>query len=106
MEDIKKNIEKYDCWLKKIWDGLGDAIAFSKSRPEEENIWVGRGYVQNYQKVVGSIVNYSAKLRGDFDLAFLNEETVRNLSEDQLWDWAIQIAILRDRLQIIRQGKE
>ncbi|MEE9192681.1 MAG: hypothetical protein V3U04_08730 [Candidatus Aerophobetes bacterium] len=106
MEDINKKIDKYDCWLKEIWNGLDKAIAFAKDRPREKNIWVACKYVWHYQEIAEFMVEHSTKSRGDFDLVFLSEETVRDLSEDQLREWKNKIPVLRDRLENVREGKE
>ena len=52
MGDINKKIDKYDCWLTEIWNGLDKAIAFAKDRTREKNIWVGCKYVWHYQEIV------------------------------------------------------
>ena len=106
MEDINKKIDKYDCWLKEIWNGLDKGIAFAKDRPREKNIWVACKYVWHYQEIAEFMVEHSTKSRGDFDLVFLSEETVRDLSEDQLREWKDKIPVLRDRLENVREGKE
>jgi len=106
MGDINKKIDKYDCWLKEIWNGLDKAIAFAKDRPREKNIWVACKYVSHYQEIVEFMVEHSAKFRGDFDFAFLSEETVRDLSEDQLREWQDKIPVLRGHSENVREGQE
>ncbi|MEE9192874.1 MAG: hypothetical protein V3U04_09760 [Candidatus Aerophobetes bacterium] len=106
MGDIDKKLDKYDCWLKEIWNGLDKAIAFAKDRPSEKNIWVACKLFSHYQEIVEFMVEHSAKFRGDFDLAFLSEETVWDLSEHQLREWQDKIPVLRGRLENVREGKE
>ena len=106
MADINKKIDEYDCWLTEIWNGLDKAIAFAKDRTREKNIWVACKYVWRYQEIVEFMVEHSAESRGDFDLVFLSEGTVRDLSEDQLREWQDKIPVLRARLENVREGRE
>ena len=106
MGDIDKKLDKYDCWLTEIWNDLDKTIAFAKDRPREKNIWVACKYVSHYQEIVEFMVEHCTKSRGDFDLAFLSEETVWDLSEHRLREWQDKIPVLRGRLENVREGKE